>query len=76
MWRCNKDKFKKGEVIGFVGTTGSSLRHNHIALGIYIYGGDPLFVDEIGLVVPSNNFIWENYPTDDPMKYLLPIAPR
>ena len=71
-----KSNFKKGDVIGFVGTTGSSNEHNHIALGIYVYGGDPLFEGETGLVVPSNNFEWENYPTDDPMKYLLPIAPN
>ena len=65
---------RKGDVIGFVGTTGSGKWDAHFSLGIFIWS-DPRF-EKVGMVVPSNNFEWENYPTDDPMKYLLPIAPN
>jgi len=68
-------KVRKGGVIGFVGTTGSGKWDNHFSIGIFIWY-DPRFNGEAGMVVPANNFEWENYPTDDPMKYLLPIAPR
>lgn len=71
-----KFEVKKGEIIGFVGATGSQKWDAHISLGIEVSKSDPRFNGEAGMVVPANNFIWENYPTDDPMKYLLPIAPN
>ena len=75
-----KFEVKKGEVIGYVGTTGGNknkstglVNGEHISIGIYVEGKDPRFGNKRGLVVPSHNFIWENHPTDDPFKYLLPI---
>ena len=69
-----KGRLKKGEVIGYVGQTGSAGSHaEHISLGITVGGEDPRFPGKSGLVVPSHNFIWENKPTEDPLKYLLPI---
>jgi len=67
-----KRSVKKGELIGYVGSTTYG-KGDHISLGIFVMGNDPRFPDQYGLVVPSHNFIWENKPTNDPMKYLLPI---
>jgi len=67
-----KRDVKKGDFIGYVGSTGG--RHgDHISLGIYVSTDDPRFKGKGGLVVPSHNFTWENKPTKDPLKYLLPI---
>ena len=69
-----KRDVKKGEVIGYVGQTGSAGGHaEHISLGIDVTEDDPRFNGKSGLVVPSHNFIWENKPTDDALKYLLPM---
>lgn len=72
--RINR-KVKKGDVIGFVGSTGKHKLDEHFSLGIIVNPIDPRF-DKHGMVVPTNNFEWENYPTEDPLKYLLPIAPN
>ena len=58
-------------MIGYVGQTG--INGEHISLGIYVVISDPRFNGKRGLVVPSHNFTWENKPTDDPLKYLLPM---
>ena len=67
-----KREVKKGDFIGYVGSTGGK-HGEHISLGITVRGEDPRFLGKSGLVVPSHNFTWENKPTDDPLKYLLPI---
>ena len=76
-----KKNFKKGDVIGFVGSTGGAFCEKlgyvcgeHISLGITVTKNDPRFEGDSGMVVPSNNFVWENKPTNDPLKYLLPIS--
>ena len=66
-----KRNVKKGDVIGYVGQTG--INGEHISLGIRVGANDPRFNGKRGLVVPSHNFTWENKPTDDPLKYLLPM---
>ncbi|WP_443642792.1 hypothetical protein ABXT66_07100 [Candidatus Levibacter sp. Uisw_134_01] len=67
-----KRDVKKGEFIGYVGSTGGRTG-DHISLGIDVNTDDPRFKGKSGLVVPSHNFTWENKPTNDPLKYLLPI---
>ena len=67
-----KRDVKKGELIGYVGSTGGRTG-DHISLGIYVSTDDPRFKGKSGLVVLSHNFTWENKPTNDPLKYLLPI---
>jgi len=67
-----KKEVKKGDIIGYVGST-SAGNGDHISLGVYVSKDDPRFLGKSGLVVPSHNFTWENKPTDDPLKYLLPI---
>lgn len=73
-------RVKKGDIIGFVGSTGGNYNQRwgrvsgeHISLGIIVSSRDPRFEGQSGMVVPSQNFIWENIPTDDPLKYLLPL---
>ena len=67
-----KRDVKKGDFIGYVGSTGGRTG-DHISLGVDISTDDPRFKGKSGLVVPSHNFTWENKPTNDPLKYLLPI---
>jgi len=75
-----KSTVKKGDLIGYVGSTGGEHRDNitgrvsgeHISMGIYVTSSDPRY-EKRGLVVPSHNFTWENKATKDPLKYLLPI---
>ena len=67
-----KRDVKKGELIGFVESTGGRTG-DHTSLGIYVSTDDPRFKGKSGLVVPSHNFTWENKLTNDPLKYLLPI---
>lgn len=71
---------RKGDLIGYVGSTGGpyseSMRRisgEHISLGIIVSEKDPRFGGRSGMVVPSHNFTWENTPTEDPLKYLLPL---
>lgn len=71
---------KKGDIIGFVGSTGGPFNSEsalaageHISFGIYVSPMDPRFNKQTGLVVPSHHFTWETTPSNDPMKYLLPL---
>jgi hypothetical protein len=70
----------KGDIIGYVGSTGGPYSPTlgrvvgeHISIGITVSRNDPRFGGQAGMVVPSHNFTWENVPTDDPLKYLLPL---
>ena len=71
-----KSYFKKGEVIGYVGTTGHKKAYRkgqHISFAVWVNSHPSFSGKKKGWVVPSNSLKWENIPSDDPLIYLFPI---
>ena len=66
-----KQKVKKGEIIGWSGTTGGGTG-DHFSFAINIVN-HPDFPDQKGWIIPSNSLTWENLPSNDNTIYLLPL---
>lgn len=63
------DKVSKGDVIGYSGTTGKT---EHFSFAVRIEN-HPSFPNQKGWIIPSNELVWENFPSKDRDIYLLPV---
>ena len=66
-----KRRVKKGELIGWSGTTGGG-KGDHFSFAVQVIN-HPAFPNEHGWVIPSNALTWENIPSDNNAIYLLPL---
>lgn len=64
-----KREVAKGEVIGYSGTTGKSA---HFSFAVEVNDHDS-FPGESGWIIPSNELVWENLPSDNPHIFLFPV---
>lgn len=67
-----KERVKKGELIGFSGSTGMDSWGEHFSFAIKVVN-HPDFPNQTGWIVPTNSLPWENFPTKNKTIFLLPL---